>query len=108
MVLEELGAQRQRVLREDDRVLSEPASVIAVGELGSSSVDFVVRPWVRREDYWAARWDLTRKLKHELEAAGCSIPFPQRDVHHYYEGTGEPLPEKELRPSSSGEPAKKT
>jgi len=69
------------VLAADPRVLAEPEPVVAVGELGASSVDLVVRPWCRKEDYWALRFDLTRRLKEELEAAGCSIPFPQRDVH---------------------------
>jgi len=73
----------QDVLAADPRVLGEPESVVAVHELGDSSVNLVVRPWVKSEDYWTVRWDLTRALKEQLEAAGCSIPFPQRDVHLY-------------------------
>lgn len=65
----------------DPRVLAEPAPVVAVSELADSSVNLVVRPWVQTEDYWKTRWDLTRALKENLEAAGCSIPYPQRDVH---------------------------
>lgn len=71
----------QDVLAADPRVLSEPETVVAVHELGDSSVNLVVRPWVATPDYWATRWDLTRALKEQLEAAGCSIPYPQRDVH---------------------------
>lgn len=71
----------QGVLGQDSRVLSEPAPVIAVSELGDSSVNIVVRPWCQRADYWGLRFDLTRSFKEQLEAAGCSIPFPQRDVH---------------------------
>ncbi len=52
-----------------------------MGELADSAVNLVVRPWCRREDYWALRFDLNRKIKEELERVGCSIPFPQRDVH---------------------------
>lgn len=70
-----------RVLRSDERVLEDPSPTVAVSELGGSSVDFVVRPWCNTPDYWALRWALTRQLKEELEAAGCSIPYPQRDVH---------------------------
>lgn len=40
-----------------------------------------VRPWCNASDYWALRWDLNRALKEELEAGGCSIPYPQTDVH---------------------------
>ncbi len=76
-------------LTADERVLEEPAPTVAVHELGDSSVDFVVRPWCRAADYWALRWHLTRRLKEELEAASCSIPFPQRDVHlHGQNGQG--------------------
>ncbi len=69
------------VLAVDPRVLGDPESVVAVHELGESSVNLVVRPWVKTSDYGRTRWDLTRALKEGLEAAGCSIPFPQRDVH---------------------------
>lgn len=70
-----------RVLGADSRVLADPAPVVGAHELGDSSVNLVVRPWCRRDDYWQLRWDLTRALKEELERAGCTIPFPQRDVH---------------------------
>jgi len=71
------------VVTADSRVLPEPQPVVAVSELGDSSVNMVVRPWVNASDYWSTRWDLTRALKENLEAAGCSIPFPQRDVHMF-------------------------
>jgi small conductance mechanosensitive channel len=73
------------VLQADERVLKDPAPVIAVNELGDSSVNLVVRPWCSKANYWALRWDLTRAIKEKLEAAGCSIPFPQRDVHLFQE-----------------------
>jgi small conductance mechanosensitive channel len=71
----------QRVLESEERVLDDPPAQVAVSELGDSSVNFVVRPWCRSEDYWPRRFDLTRRLKEALEQGGCSIPFPQRDVH---------------------------
>lgn len=71
------------VLQQDERILAEPAPVVAVGELGASSVDFVVRPWVTTADYWAVRWDLLEKVKLAFDENGISIPFPQRDVHLY-------------------------
>jgi small conductance mechanosensitive channel len=77
-----------RVIQSDDRVLADPAPVVAVNELADSSVNFVVRPWCRGEDYWALKWDLTRKLKEELEKAGCSIPYPQHDVHLMQQAAG--------------------
>lgn len=78
----------QDVLAADQRVLPEPESVVAVHELGDSSVNLVVRPWVKSEDYWTTRWDLTRALKENLESAGCSIPYPQQDVHMYQQSSG--------------------
>lgn len=69
------------VLSKDSRVLSDPEPLVAVSELSDSSVNLVVRPWCQRDDYWSLRYDLIRKFKEELEQAGCSIPYPQRDVH---------------------------
>lgn len=74
------------VLAADARVLSDPEPQVAVAELGDSSVNLVVRPWVKAEDYWPTRFDLTRALKENLEAAGCSLPYPQRDVHLHQVG----------------------
>jgi small conductance mechanosensitive channel len=71
----------QRIMDGDSRVLKDPAPVIAVHELADSSVNLVVRPWCNKEDYWALRWDLNRTFKEQLEGAGCSIPYPQQDVH---------------------------
>ena len=69
------------ILAEDKRVLPEPESVVAVSELGDSSVNFVVRPWVRAADYWDVYFDLTAKIKTTLDENGISIPYPQRVVH---------------------------
>ncbi len=69
------------ILGADARVLEDPAPVVAVNELADSSVNLVVRPWCRAADYWSLKWDLTRQMKEGLEAAGCSIPYPQHDVH---------------------------
>jgi len=71
----------QELLDGEPRVLKDPAYQVAVSELGDSSVNLVVRPWCAASDYWAVRFDLTRALKERLEAAGCTIPYPQRDVH---------------------------
>ena len=77
-----------QVLSEDSRVLADPAPTVAVSELADSSVNFVVRPWCTKEDYWALRFDLTKAFKERLEAAGCSIPYPQSDVHlHTQDGS---------------------
>ncbi len=69
------------ILEADERVLSDPAPVVMLLELGASSVDFAVRPWVASADYWATRADVLEKIKNALEENGLSIPYPQRDVH---------------------------
>ena len=71
----------QKIVGEDERVLPDPAPVIAVSELADSSVNFVVRPWVKASDYWAVLWDTNEKVKYAFDEAGISIPFPQMDVH---------------------------
>lgn len=65
----------------DERVLAEPAAVIAVGELADSSVNFIVRPWVKSGDYWGFYWDMQERVKLRFDKEGISIPFPQMDVH---------------------------
>ena len=72
-----------KVVTSHPNVLAEPQTQIEVAELADSSVNIVVRPWVATSDYWPTRFELTRALKEALESAGCSIPFPQRDVHVY-------------------------
>ncbi len=71
------------VLAKDGRVMKDPAPTIAVVELADSSVNFVVRPWVKADDYWNVYFDTTENIKKSFDAEGISIPFPQRDVHVY-------------------------
>ena len=47
----------------------------------NSSVNFVVRPWVKSADYWDVYFDITANVKLSLDQSGISIPYPQRDVH---------------------------
>jgi small conductance mechanosensitive channel len=70
-----------QILGSDPRVLKDPAPTVAVSELGDSSVNFVVRPWVKTADYWAVYFDITEKVKLTFDEQNVSIPFPQRDVH---------------------------
>jgi small conductance mechanosensitive channel len=65
----------------DDRVLFDPAPLVAVMELGDSAVIIKLRAWTASGDYGATVWDLNKAIKNELQAAGYSIPYPQRDIH---------------------------
>lgn len=69
------------VIKADERILADPEPVVGVMELADSSVNIIARPWVNRADFLVVRMDLLEKVKTALEGAGCSIPFPQRDVH---------------------------
>lgn len=62
-------------------VLSDPAPKVALVELADSSVNFNVRPWCKSEDYWTIYSDVLEQIKDALETAGCSLPYPQSDVH---------------------------
>ncbi len=76
----------KQLLDADERVLADPEPLVAVKELGDSAVIIVVRAWCRRQDYGALRFHLMKQFKQGLEAAGCSFPYPQHDVHLYREG----------------------
>ncbi|MGC9451803.1 MAG: mechanosensitive ion channel family protein [Oceanipulchritudo sp.] len=70
-----------RILESDERVLKDPEPQIVLSELGDSSVNFAVRPWVNAADYWGVFFDTHEKVKKAFDAENVSIPFPQRDVH---------------------------
>ncbi len=75
----------ERVIQAHEKVLDDPEPSIMVLELADSSVNIAVRPWVNTSDFWPTRGELLEQLKFELEKAGCSIPYPQRDVHLFKE-----------------------
>ncbi|KZN51367.1 mechanosensitive ion channel domain-containing protein [Pseudoalteromonas luteoviolacea] len=71
----------ESVLNNEARILKEPNYTVAVLELGDSSVNFAVRPWVNTSDYWPTYFDLLENIKVALDDANISIPYPQMDVH---------------------------
>ena len=79
--LAETKAVLADVLSRNALVLKDPAYTIAVAELGDSSVNLVVRPWVKTTDYWPVSFELMEDIKNSLDKAGIEIPFPQMDVH---------------------------
>ena len=74
------------IITSHPKVLKEPEPVIRVHALADSSVNFIARPWAQTADYWEVYWDVTRKVKQRFDEQGIGIPFPQRDVHLYFEG----------------------
>jgi len=75
----------ESILEKHEMVLDDPEPMVKLHELGDSSVNFIVRPWVKTDDYWDVYWDVTREVKMRFDAESVSIPFPQRDVHLYEE-----------------------
>ena len=86
----------ERLLAEDTRILKEPAACVAVSELAESSVNLIIRPWVKSADYWDVRWHLTQRIHAACNDAGISIPFPQRELTIHHTGT---LPAPETTPT---------
>lgn len=71
----------ENILAGDERILKDPAPTIAVLELAESSVNLVVRPWVKTADYWDVFFSLQETIKKRFDTEGISIPFPQQDIH---------------------------
>jgi small conductance mechanosensitive channel len=75
----------EEILANHELILEDPAPVVRLHELGESSVNFVCRFWTKTENYWDVYWDVTKGVKQRFDAAGVSIPFPQRDVQMFTE-----------------------
>ena len=75
------------LVKADSRILADPKTNIGVTALADSSVNLIVRPWVKSDDYWDVHNDLLEKIKTTFDEKGISIPFPQQDVHMYQQNT---------------------
>ncbi len=83
------------IISEHPAVLREPEPNIRVHTLNTSSVDFIVRPWVKTDDYWDVYWDVTKEVKLRFDREGISIPFPQQDVHLHMVDKAQPEEKQE-------------
>lgn len=79
--LKKVRSVLEDVISKEERVLSDPEPTIGLLELGDSSVNFAVRPWVKTENYWPALFDLQENIKLRFDQEGISIPYPQQDIH---------------------------
>ena len=79
--LDKVHATIKELVAADERILDDPECKIAVSELADSSVNFIVRPWVKTEDYWGVFFDLSEAIKKRFDKEGISFPFPQQDVY---------------------------
>ena len=69
------------IVKANDKVLIDDGITVAVSELAESSVNFVVRAWVKTPDYWDVKFALTENIKVTFDNEGITIPYPQRDIH---------------------------
>lgn len=71
----------QEILENDERILKDPAILVAVHELADSSVNLLTRSWVKSDDYWNVYFDTVEKVKLAFDEKGITIPYPQMDIH---------------------------
>lgn len=71
----------ETVLSQDTRILADPKPLIALNQLADSSVNFVVRVWVKSSDFWDVFFDINRRVYETFHAEGINFPFPQLTVH---------------------------
>ena len=69
-----------QVIADEARILVDPIPEVAIGELAANGVNFVVRPWVKVEDYWAVRFTLNEKIKLAFDEHKITIPYPNMDL----------------------------
>lgn len=81
----QVKAVLQQIIDADERILPDPAPLIAVSELADSSVNFITRLWVKSGDYWGVYFDMNEQIKLQFDAAGIELPYPQQDIHIYQE-----------------------
>lgn len=75
----------EKMCSEHSKVLKTPTPFVGVTDYGDSSINLTIRSWVENADYWDVFFDLNQSIKPALDAAGVSIPFPQRDLHIFKE-----------------------
>ncbi len=73
----------REVVSEHELILADPEPQVVMHELADSCVNIVCRPWAKTSDWWTVKTEVTRRVKQRFDAAGISIPYPQRDVHVY-------------------------
>lgn len=79
--LDQVKQELQKVINAEERVLKDKDVTIGVSALADSSVNLVVRPWVKTADYWPTHFALLENIKKRFDEVGIEIPYPQMDVH---------------------------
>jgi len=69
------------VICNDVAILKEEETTVYVDSLGESAVLIGIRGWVKKDDYWTAKWRMTENVKIALDKNGVEIPYNQIVVH---------------------------
>jgi small conductance mechanosensitive channel len=69
------------IISKESRAHTDPGPLIAVAELADNSVNFIVRVWTDKGDYWGVKFDMIETIKNRFDEEGIGIPFPQREIH---------------------------
>ena len=72
------------IISKDKRILTEPKPMVVVSELADSSVNFVIRTWVKSSEFWDIKFEMIETIKKDFDEKGISFPYPQQDVHIYH------------------------
>ncbi|WP_417885184.1 mechanosensitive ion channel family protein [Zunongwangia sp.] len=96
-----------KLIDEQKDIVRDPAPQVLVGELGDSSVNFYVRYFAPNSVFWDLHWNVIEEGKIRLEAAGMTIPYPQRDVYLYDQTKMSGTQLKEQKKNSEDKPAEK-
>ena len=78
---ERVEATVRSILRAEPRILSQPAPTVAMDALDASSVNVLIRVWVKNGDYWGVYYDVRRAIYEEFNRAGIGFPYPQLTIH---------------------------
>lgn len=78
---ERVKATLERLLKEETRLLDTPEPMIVLKELVDSSVNIMVRAWVKSSDYWNVYFDMNKNIYATFNKEGIGFPFPQLTIH---------------------------
>lgn len=61
-------------------ILDDPESVIRLANHGSSALEYDVKIWVCKEDFWSVKYQMHEDVRKVFVMNGIKIPYPQREL----------------------------
>lgn len=78
--IQQVKAVLEDVAHSHDLVLDDPGIFVGLGELGDSSLNFILRVWVEAADYWTVFFDINEEMKRRLDQEKIGIPYPHVQI----------------------------